>query len=273
MRRNQKLVVICFVLTLALMSAQSVQAAPFEFSPTTKNAYDQMVSSAVAATAKSLNKEYTDLKLLQQQDTDWDAKISTLYSKNEKDTAALRKQIQELDTEKIKKLEVEVKNTKARFEPVFQLYDSQKKQLSFVKSFKDKDLTKFMNAALSTTNIAVQSAKKTIRAKEASLSEARSSANDKRKRLRAVLAESDPIKAKIKTTKSTISSNKKLFTAETKVLNQLVRKKDAPASLRSLTRMNSLQRQLIASKTTQHGYEQQITATITKAAGQLASMR
>lgn len=270
-RLVQRFTLICLVMFLSVCIPAVVHAAPFEFTVTVKTAYDKMIAAANRSTADKLNKEYANLKALQKQDIDWDQKISQLRYKNEEADNTIRKRIKEIDAAKIKQLEADAKRTKERYQPLFNLYDTQRQQLSVAKKLKNKELTKILNSTVDTTKIAVQLAKQDIRNKDTALKNAKAAANQKMKQIRATLAGGDSAKTRIKSAKSTISSTKKSFTTESKVLNQVVRKGDSTASLSSFIRMNGYQRQINAQKANIYNYEQQIANIITKANAQLTA--
>lgn len=271
MRIIQRFTLVCLVLALGFSGSVTARAAPFEFSVTAKTAFDKMVAAANRTNSEKLFKEYANLQSLQRQDVDWDQKISGLHYKNEEAEAGVRKRIKEIDAAKLSRLEDEAARAKERYQPLFKLYDSQRQQLSLAKSLKNKNLAKLLNSGVETTKTAVQFAKQDIRGKETALKNAKADVAKKAKQIRATLAGGDSMKTKIKSAKSTISSTKKLLTAETKVLNQVVRNGDSSGTLSSLTRMSGYQRQINAQKQSIYTYEQQIAAIIAKAGTQLAA--
>lgn len=263
------LVMLSLVAFAALSLPAPAFAAPFEFTAAAKTSFDKMVNTANTHTAALLKKQYTELQTLQQQDVGWDSKISSLHYINEENETALRKRIKDIDVGKIKALEETATKTKAKYKPLFDLYEVQKGKLSLAKAAKNKDLTAFVNTQVGITKAAVQSAKRDISSKAAAVKKAKSDASAKRKELRAMLSANDAAKTRIKAAKSAASSSKKLFTSETKKLLQAVRKSDSSAATTSFTRMLLYQRQIITQKSNMYSYEEQIASVIAKTEAKL----
>ncbi|MCR2804157.1 hypothetical protein [Paenibacillus soyae] len=257
--------VICLTVVMLVAAATTAFAAPFEFTATAKTAFDQMVEEANSKTANELEQSYAELQALQQQEIGLDSRISALHYQNEERDASIRKRIRTIDSAKISALEAELSQTEKKFEPLFELYKSHKAQLSIAKATKNKDLIAIANAQAEITKSAVQAANAVIDAQEASLKKAKSDASAKMKTIRGILETADAHETRIKSAKSTASSVKKLFTTESKVLVQNVRKKDAAAASLSLARMLIYERQILIQKANAHYYEQQISAVISKA--------
>ncbi|RCW48004.1 hypothetical protein [Paenibacillus prosopidis] len=266
----QKLTLSLLVLFLFIICPAAATAASFEFTVTAKTAFDKMKASSDQATAAKLASQYAQLQTVQKQDIDWDAKINKLHYQNEEAELSTRKRIKEVDTAKLQKLEDDVIQTKEKYEPLFDLYEALKQQLSIAKSFKDKQLANMLSPQVETTKAAVQLAKMDIRSKEAALKAAKAAAAKTMKKIRDTLSDADTIEVKIKAAKSSVSSIKKQFTTETSILNQVVRKGDSTATLSSFTRLLSFMKQITEQKQKMYAYEQQIKAVIAKAETQMA---
>lgn len=269
MRATNSIALTLLVALLCLIAPVSAAAAPFEFTVTAKKAFDNMIATENRTTSAQLNKLYSDLKTAQQQELNWDQQIDKVKFRNQENDSTLRKQIREINADKIKLLEQKVQSSKVKYEPLFETYDLQRKQLSLAKAAKNKELTSFMNARVEITKAAVQIAKQDIRNKEADLKTAKSAASAKAKDIRGILAEGDTAKVKIREAKSSISTFKKQLTAETKVLNQVVRKSEAAATIASFNNMLRYQKQINEQKSKIHTYEGQISGIIAKAKKQM----
>lgn len=263
--------IICLAAVMLLSAAVSVFAAPFEFTATAKTSFDRMVAEADSKTADELKRSYADLQTLQQQEIELDSRIISLHYQNEERDAAIRKRVKTIDTAKISGLEAELSKTEQNYEPLFELYQAHKTQLSIAKATKNKDLIAIANAQAEITKSAVQAANAVIDAKEASLKKAKSDASAKMKTIRGILDTAEVPETRIKAAKSIVSSTRKLFAAESKVLVQKVRKTDAGASALSLVRMLIYERQILIQKANVHYYEQQISAIIGKAEAKLGT--
>ncbi|KRE47822.1 hypothetical protein [Paenibacillus sp. Soil522] len=270
MRFISRLTALGLVLLLALVSPTVLAAVSFEFSATAKAAFDKMKGAADKATAAKLASQYAELQTIQKQSADWDTRIDNLHYRNEEAILATRKRIKEVDAEKLRRLEAAVIQAKQKYEPLFNLYDSLNQQLSIAKSFKDKTLTGLLKPQVEMAKAAVQLAKLDIRSKEAVLKTAKASTTKTIKKLRDLLSDIDPVKVKIKASKSSISRTKQQFTTEASILNQVVRKRDSTATLSSFTRMLAYMKQINDLKQNIYAYEQQTMSIIAKVDTQLA---
>jgi hypothetical protein len=249
---------------LSLSYSMTAFAAPFEFTPTAKKAFDKMVSAASSSVSASLKKQYAELQTLQRQDLDWDSKINSLHYKNEENEGKLRKAIREIDSAKIKALENAAASLKKQHEPLFELYETQRTQLSLARSFKNKNLTSALSVQVEMTKAAVQAAKKKQSNKNAELKKAKADANAKMKQLRRMLDDNDATESKIKAAKAAASTYKSMFTTEGKVLGGAVRGGDTSGTAASFTRMIAHQRQILVQKYLIHSYEERIAGAIAK---------
>lgn len=269
MFRKLKVITAFSMAFLLVVSATAVYAAPFAFTVTAQKAFDKMVAETTTKAGSALKKDYDELQKLQHQEIDWDKRISALHYKNEENDGLLRKRIKEIDKAKISSLEAGIEKTEQHYEPLFELYDSQRSQLSLARASKNKDLIAFANAQVEVTKIAVQAANKDIDAKEDQLAKAKSDASAKMKEIREMLGGNDATESRIKAVKSSISASKKLFSSETSKLVRHVRNGEELNAALSLTRLLIYERQILTHKTNIHYYEQQIAAVIAKAEAKL----
>ncbi|WP_028612819.1 hypothetical protein [Paenibacillus harenae] len=261
---------LLFVL-LALLHPVPANAASFEFSVTYKSSFDKMVAAADKATSAKLASQYAQLQTVQKQDIEWDAKINHLHYRNEEAELSTRNRIKAIDAAKLAQLVADVTKTKKKYEPLFDLYDSLRQQLSLAKSFKDKWLVSVLTPQVEATKAAVTLAKLDIRNKEAALKNAKTSASQTIKKLKDMLAAIETVEIKIKAAKSSVSSTKKHFTTETAVLKLVVKKGDSNGALSSFTRLLSYMKQIHEQKQKMFSYEEQISAIIAKVDSQMAA--
>ncbi|WP_042168382.1 hypothetical protein [Paenibacillus gorillae] len=270
--RKTKLVIIMLALSFAAavsLPMPAANAAPFEFTVTAKTAYDKMIAAAPAATATKLAKQYSDLQTSQKSDIEWDKKINDLHYRNEENMLAARAKVKEIDVAKHAKLSEAIVQARKKYEPLFNMHETLKKQLAMAKSAKNKMMVSILQPQVDTAKTAVTIAKEDIKQKESALKKAKAETVATKKQINATLSSADTLKIKIKAAKGTISSLKKSFSTEGTLLNQAVRKGDAAASSTSFTRMLSWQQQIIEQKQNIYSYEQQINAVIAKANGQI----
>lgn len=261
---------IALMLLLALVNPAMLAAASFEFGVTVKTAFDKMKGAADKPTAAKLTSQYAELQAKQRLAIDWDARISKLHYQNEEAILATRKRIKEVNADKLLKLEAAVTQVKKKYEPLFRLYDSLNQQLSIAKSFKDKTIVNVLKPQVETTKAAVSLAKLDIRSKEAALRSEKANTANTIKKLRDLLSGIDPIKVKIKAAKSSVSRIKKQFATEASVLNQVIKKGDAAATVSSFIRMLAYMQQINDLKQNTYAYEQQKMAILAKVDAQIA---
>ncbi|MBP1994052.1 hypothetical protein [Paenibacillus eucommiae] len=265
---DKRIVVLLFSLTL-MVTAFVPTAAAIEFTAAVKTALDKTTAAANSATASKINTLYSELITLQTQDRSWDDKIKAIHYKNEEAIILLRKQIKLIDAEKLSKLEIQVNQTRERYKPLFALSTSINQQIKTAKSLKNKNLNTFLQAQATSIKIAVQLARQDIKAKESALKSAKDSTAKTIKRLRGMLAETDPIHVQIKAERSKITVPKKNISTEWKNFNQAIKKSNATSSLNSLTSLVTHSRQVNGYKQKIHTLELKIGDIIIAARAQL----
>lgn len=270
MRSVSRLTAIWLFLLLALVNPTATAAASFEFSATAKTAFDKMKEAADKETAAKLTSQYAELQTLQKQTVEWDARIEKLHYQNEEAVLSTRTRIKELDAEKLRELEAAVAQAKKKYEPLFNLYDSLNQQLRIANSFRNKLMIRVLKPQVETAKAAVRLAKLDIRGKEAALKTAKANTAKTIKKLRELLSDIDPVKVKIKASKSSISLTKKQFTTEASILNRVVKKGNTTATLSSFTRMLAYMKQINGHKQKIYDYEQQTVSIIAEVDAQLA---
>lgn len=274
MQAKLKLVLIALAMLMPFVAIAaplpSANAAAFEFSATAKAAFDKMVAAAPSKDGASLKKQYSDLQSAQKRDIEWDRKVNDLHYRNEELLAAVRSRIKEIGAQKQAILSADVEKTRDKYKPLFALYDSLKQQLALAKSLKDKTMAAILQPQVDTAKAAAAAARSDIKAKEEALKKAKGEATATKNKLNGMLAViNDSLKIKIRSSKGTISSLKKSFATEAKLLNQAVRKGDAAATSASFTRMLDWQNQINEQKQFIYNYETQIGNVISKTSAQI----
>lgn len=260
--------VVALLLTTTLWSS-SVSAATLQFTDAVKASLTKTAEVAGGAKQTKLMKQYDDLASLQKQASDWDSKTSTLHYSNEALLSSLRKKIKDIDADKIIKLENQVKQTKAKYQPLFNTYSSLTKQATAAKSLKDKTLYKVLRAEADALKITVDLARQDIRAKETTLKTAKSDRSKKAAQVRSILAEIDPFTTKIKSERSLQSTPNKNISTEWLNFKGAAKKGDADRSGDSLARLLTLSGQVTTYKQNMYNLEVKISTVLGRAKLQL----
>ncbi|WP_341280651.1 hypothetical protein [Paenibacillus sp. FSL H8-0537] len=263
------LIALSLFLTLPSVSTAATSILPF--SPTVQTAFDKLTASADSASASQLKKQYDSLLSAQQQEDTWEGKITASHYRNEEALVAIRQRIKQLNEEKLAQLAADVKQTKERYQPLFDLYASLRKQQEAAKLLQSKELNAVLKAQLAQTKQAVQLAKLDIKNKTEAYSKLKAATVLKAKQTRAILETASSQRIKIRSAKSSISSSRKLITAEGKLLTQSVKKGDTAAASRSFAKLLTLQQGILDKKQTIYSSEEQIAAIITKGNVSLSS--
>lgn len=263
------------MLTMAAMiislcfAGRPAWAANLEFTDSLTTALNKTAEQAGGTLKSKLTKQYADLSKLQSEDTALQGKISELHYSNEARLTAARKKIKEIDADKIRKLDDQVKAAKSKYQPLFNSYSSVSKQAAAAKKLKDKTLYKLLQTQADGLKVAVTLAKQDIKNKESSLKTAKSEKTNKAAEIRKILNETDPQKTKIKSEKSSISASNKSISTEWSNFKAAVKKSDAGRTSDTLARLYTLSSQVLKNKQNIYSLEQKISASIKKAEDKL----
>lgn len=268
----QRMTAFLATLTLALAAlAPAVAAASFELSATAKSNLAKLIAGADKTQASRLTKLNGELQSLQNQDQSLDAKIRAVHYRNEEDLVVLRKQIKEIDAEKVNKLQQQVKQAKSRYQPLFDSYAALNKQIAAARRLNNKTLNALLRTQADAMKIAVQAARQDIRNKEQALKNAKDQAAKKKKKMNDTLAGFNPVQVQLKAQRSKVASTKKLVASAIKNANQATKgtAKNAADSLSSLV---AVSRQLVEQKQRNADLEQKASDIIAKARTQLKAI-
>jgi len=255
------------LLALALLLALSpspASASTYGLTSSNKTALDKLIAASDQTTARKLEQQYKDVLARQSEEAGWDTRIRELHYANEERIAKLRTAIRQIGDSKIRQLEQQVQQTKARYKPLLDTQTVLNRQIAAAKPLKDKELNKALKVQADQLRWAVQLARDDIRAREQALKQAKAEKTKTTKKLRDMLAGVDPIKVQIRSAKSTISALKKQAASGWQEANQAIRKRDASGASRSLASLVTITRQLAADKQKQHGLETKISELITR---------
>lgn len=271
MNTNKKIAALLITLMLYTVAPTAITAASLELSASMKTALGKMTAAADSSLKGKINTLYSDLLNLQEQDQNWDARIKTLHYKNEETLIVLRRQIKQIDADKLNKLEIQVNQTRDRYKPLFALYTSLNKQIAAAKPLKNKVLNAMLRLQADSMKTVYQLARQDIRTKENALKAAKDSAAKTIKKIRETLADIDPINVQIKAERSATNTPRKRVSTEWINFKYAVKKSDAKSTLDSLTTLVPLSHQIVYQKQKIHTLEKKISDTILKAKAQIPS--
>ncbi|WP_337100216.1 hypothetical protein [Paenibacillus sp. YIM B09110] len=237
-------------------------AAPFELTVTYKTAFDKMTASADKTTAAKLKQQYTDLLATQKQEVSWDKLIIGLHDRNTAAETAVKEKIKQVDASKLAKLKAEADQTRDKYADLFALYEKKNSQMRLAKSIDSKTAVALLKPQVDSLKIAVAIAREEIRGKDAAYKTAKAAAAKKIAAYKKTLSGIEPYEAKIKAAKSTNSSTKKLFDAETRIVKDAIKRGELKWTLDSFAKLLSYSKQINDNKTKIYGYEGQIAAII-----------
>ncbi|NOU84337.1 hypothetical protein GC102_00845 [Paenibacillus sp. LMG 31460] len=236
---------------LALASAipaELASAASFEITTTIQSSLDKTIAGATQTQANRISSLYTEFLNLQKQEQDWEAKISTLHSRNKDTSAELGKQAKDIDSAKLAKLEEEITRTRARHQPLLSQYAALNKQIEAARSLKSKSLSALLRFQAAAMKIPVQLARLDISAKVKASQAAKDKASKATKKIRSSLNEIDPINVQIKAKQGAIKTIQNSLSPIWTAFKQGAKKEDTNAVQSSLTSMISLSRQMNTEK-------------------------
>ena len=184
--------------------SSAADAAGIDSGVTAQKAWDTVLNKADAQTQLNLQRAYENVGNWKTQEQDWTQQIKTLHAANTTELERLRVEIRQTDDAKITGLTEKVKQTQARYEPLFTLYSSVNRQLDAAKAIKNKEWSAAIRTQAETLKPVVKLAREDIRIKKKELAEARKRKKAEVKRLRAMLAGADSVK-QIQTAKKQVS--------------------------------------------------------------------
>jgi hypothetical protein len=260
------------LLTIILAVSAAVPAAfaaPFELTVTYKTAFDKMTASADKTTAAKLKQQYTDLLAAQKQEVSWDKLITGLHDRNTASETAVKEKIKQVDASKLAKLKAEADQTRDKYADLFALYEKKNSQMRLAKSIDSKTAVALLKPQVDSLKIAVAIAREEIRGKDAAYKTAKAAAAKKIAAYKKLLSSIEPYEAKIKAAKSTNSSTKKLFDAETRIVKDAIKRGELKWTLDSFAKLLNYSKQINDNKTKIYGYEGQIAAIIAATSKQI----
>ncbi|WP_147304128.1 hypothetical protein [Cohnella lupini] len=264
--------VLLFV--IAFIPVRQVSAATVELTVPIKTSFDKTVAAATdKQISAKLNLLYVDFGTLLKQDLTDEAKIKALHYRNEEDLIAVRKQIRDIDADKLSKLTLQVKSTKDRYKPLFEAYTSANKQITLARPFKNKTLNALLRAQADALKLSVQYAREDIKAKEAALSAAKTSTSLKIKKARESLSAIDPLNVQIRAHRSAAGLPRGSLSPVWTNFKYAIKKTEAKGTLDSLSTLVMLSRQIADKQQKIYALEVRIADIIVQTKTQIYNAR
>jgi hypothetical protein len=264
------LLAITYAIVIAvIVPGTRVSAATVELSVPIKLAFDATTASADSQTAVKLNSLYRDLGVMLAQDRDREVKIKALHYRNEEQLIALRKQIRVIDADKLIKLNDQVKQTRERYKPLFDMYASLNQQITVARSMKNKTLNALLRTQADAMKITVQFARQDIHSKEATHKAAKEAAAQSIKAARETLAAIDPFKVQVKAQRNAASLPRTSMSPVWTNFKYAIKKNDAKRTLDSLSTLVMLSRQIVEQQQKIYALEVKITDILVKTKAQI----
>ncbi|GAB6930064.1 hypothetical protein JCM10914A_40470 [Paenibacillus sp. JCM 10914] len=264
LRRIMSVFLIC-ILTASLFPGYIVEAAAIEFTDAIQKQLNATAERATGSNQSKLTKQFNDLKSEQQQTMSWDDKISSLRYANEAKTSETRKRINDIDKDKIRRLEDQLQSAKNKYQPLFNTYTALNKQIATTKKLKDKTLAKMLQTQADSMKLMVTLGKQDIKNKQNALTAAKKAKTSKATKVRSILAEIEPIKSRIKADKSAISNPNKLMQTEWKNFKAAIKAQEPARTADTLSRLVTLSGQILSKKKSIYQYEVKIEDIIKRA--------
>ncbi|GLX65697.1 hypothetical protein [Paenibacillus glycanilyticus] len=256
-----RLPAVALLLTLilsALLPTAIADAAVNVLSATAQKQFDKTKAGMASADASKLQALYQSF--VQQQNTIGyqDTRMKAAAATNDSKESELRQKIRLIDKAKLDALDKKITQLKSYYQPLFNRYEAAQAELRTARKFGIKELTAAVQLKVDLLEISVRSAKEEIRSAQSGLSTAKTAANDKMKRLRAQLDAITDEERKVSIAKTAISQLNKQKSSEWSDLLYALRSYDGNTSLRSLTTLSSVAKQIIDQQTKIDGYERKI---------------
>jgi hypothetical protein len=229
----KKMVLLLLSVMLSTIVPTPMSAASIELTAAAKTAFDKTLAGSGPVLNAQLNYQYNSFLTLQEQDQSWDERIKATHYTNEETLITLRKQIRQINAEKIKQLEIKLKQTKDLYSPLFTLYNS---------------LNNLFGSSSDSTKAAVQLARLDIKIKKDALDTLKDTTSKKIKMIRDILAEIDPITVQIKKERSAMNTPKNRIPAAWDGFKQALKNNDAKNALDSITTLGSQMDKIIEYK-------------------------
>jgi hypothetical protein len=251
-----KKMILMVIVTILFCAASSdlVLAASVDLELPIQSALDNIKASADGAGKMKISTLYNELINSQEQAKSLESKASEIHYKNDEALQQLLQQIKEIDAATLVSLEADLQKAKNFYRPYLNV---------------STPLTTFFGRKVKSITTAAQLARIDIQHKQSALTKARSNKAHTTTKVRATLAESDPLKVQVKAAKSNAGMLKTRMNAAGKSFKQAVAKGDTKSAIEWLTTLSSLSRQIAEQKQNMYTLEQRISDILIKTKAQL----
>jgi hypothetical protein len=253
--KPKKLIFIVMAAILVFASSSSLVAeASVDLDLPIHSALDKIKASADSTTKIKISTLYNELINYQEQAKSSESKATEIHYKNDEALSLLQQQIREVDATIVANLEADLAKAKDRYRPLLNA---------------STPLTTLFGKKVKLVTTAAQLARIDVQNKQNALKKAKDNKAATVRKIRATLAEADPLKVQIKAAKSSVSLNKTRLSAASKSFNLAVKKADTKSAIDWLTTSSSLSRQIAEQKQSLYTLEQKISAILIRAKAQV----
>lgn len=254
MKSMKVFMLVLSMIMLLTANLNTVNAAAPDLDLPIQSALDKLNKTANSATKAKVDTYYKALIHYQELTKSADSKGTELHYKNEETLSLLQQKIKEVDAAIVANLEAELAKTKSRYQPLLNA---------------STPLTTMLGSKVKLVTTAAQLARIDIQNKSNALKKAKETKASTIRKIRATLAEANPLKVQIKAAKSSISQQKTRLTAAGKSFNLAVKKGNIPSALDGLSLLSTSSRQISEQKQSITNIEQKISAVFARAKAQL----
>jgi len=252
-----------------LLAAPAEAAVKVEIAATTKTAFERTKAAAAPQLKTKLANQFSELNVLGRQAEYWEDKAKATRKRHTDAQAAVRKQAKDIDAARIAKLEQQVKEAKAKYEPLFSSYTALNKRIAAARSIGAKELTSLLRDQAEAMKAATQLARSLIRGKEQALKDAKAERAKKADRIRGILGEIEPVKVRIRAEQSALKAPRTRIEAEWTNFKLAVKNTDPGRTSDSLTYLVADFKLIVAHSRTIDELEQRIAGIVARAETQL----
>lgn len=263
------LAAVLSLFVIAILLPANADAAGIEWTTTIEEQFAKTTKAADSKTAASLTSASSSFKKLLAQDDRLTGDIKSLQYHNEEQLLAIKKQIKEINANKLAQLDQQVQNTRRKYQPLLDSYTAVNKQITAAKSLKNKTLTSYLQVQAKVLKPLTQLAREDIKAKEAALKALKADTTKQAKIIRDTLSRIDTVKVQIRAQRSAMSQIRKSLSPNWSNFKAAAKKSDPRSALTSLNALISLAKQIETQQLRIHTLEKEISTVLAKAKSQI----
>jgi hypothetical protein len=257
------------MLACLLLAAPAHAAVRVEVTDATKEAFERTKAQAARSLQVQLESQMSELSVLERQAEYWEDKTRATKKRSDEAQAVIRKQIKAIDAAKVAQLEKQVKDAKAKYEPLFASYTALNKQISASRAVGTKELTSLLRSQADAMKPAVQFARGIIRAREQDWKTAKEARTKKANKIRAILDDIAPIKVRVQAERSAMRAPAARIGTEWKNFKLAVKKADPSRASSSLAYLVADFKLIVAKSRAVDELETRVAGVVARAQTQL----